>query len=284
MVTAMSNAPDTGVPTELYGVRIGIAPAHGLYQGSDLPSEAGSNLDLVDGPPPPPPPAAPKGDADWGKLTWAKYMAWRKTKCPPREPDTYRHGINRDEVNQATLEMVGELAEAVGIIVREGVGAFYSPNRVKLIDEIGDAIFCTAWAISAWGFEAMLADYDIELDQAFGGHDRDHIVAAQILGNAPLEFIDRQMGVGMNISLICAASAGVAQSAAGDTANALKKILYQGRQQDHEGQAARCMVVLRELRILLLLADCPIRSALVGNMQKLDKRFPNGWVPGGGIR
>jgi hypothetical protein len=259
---------------------IGIAPA--------VPTKAPVNSNDSAVEPPPAPMESPQILDSQGEavttLTWAEYLAWRKTKCRAFDPAVDGDTRRLEEIDQATHEVIGEIAELGELILANGPNAFYA-TREKLIDECGDILFCAMWAIDAWALRNPLADAtDLELLRVT---DEDEVAAfAQLLAQYPLQ------AVLANHQFVAALGNKVlhlmlqAQSFAGLTSNAFKKLRFQRRAQDPAKQLARIMQCLVAVNQILIIANSSVEEALRFNKRKLDARYPNGYLAGqgGGIR
>lgn len=269
--------------------KIGIAPV------------ASAELSPPSNPPAPPVILGMDGEpAD--KLTWPKYLAWRKTKCRPYDyengPKLVNLAVNDafhgtpdnnkaralEEIDQATHEFVGEVAELGELLMSRGPMAFYE-DRSKLVDEIGDVLFCGAWVLDAWG-KNPLNDATDELEIIdISSMDRLQAIA-DMLAKCPIEkaveipgFMD-ELGSSV-MSLFTQASV-----QAGLLCNSYKKLRFQCREQDVDTQVARVVAVFVIVSQILGIASASVEDALRTNMRKLDARFPEGYKPGvgGGIR
>ena len=234
-------------------------------------------------------------------LRWPDYLAWRKTKCKPRDlrrdaipfgpvsaPEAFREAWPRqewiEEIDQATHEFVGEVAELVELFVEHGPNVFYGDLRAKLIDECGDIYFCGAWALDAWGVNPLDRADDLEIVRVA---DDDPLAAfAQILATKPR---DEVFGNGRFMAVLgnaCINTMLAASMLAGLTANSFKKLKFQRREQDVETQVGRICTAFFHVNQILIIANSSVEEALRSNRRKLDARFPDGYRPGvgGGIR
>lgn len=239
-------------------------------------------------------------------LTWPKYLAWRKTKCRPydyekgpklavvtTQPEIDALGVTDnvfrlraiEEIDQATLEFLGEVAEFSELFQEHDIGCFFGELRAKLIDEAGDCFFCGAWALDAWGVNplAAMAD-DLELIRV----DDDNNLAqfGRILATNTLAVVvaDARFAGVLKLSVMQLLVG--ASTSAGLLANAFKKLKFQRREQSVEKQALRVCMALFAVNQLLVIANSSVEEALQSNQRKLDARFPGGYVQGqgGGIR
>lgn len=239
------------------------------------------------------------------KLTWPKYLAWRKTKCRPYD---YLEGpklartigdalwlskveakLQRDraleEIDQAIHEFVGEVAELGELIIKSGPNIFYE-DRTKLIDEIGDILFCGAWVLDAWGKNPLDEDspwielVDIDAMPSIAG-------PASVIEANTLEQLTRDGGRFLNgLSAMVQGMFVTASTASGLLCNSYKKLRFQRREQNVDTQVERVVTVFITVNQLLGLASATVEDAMRSNMRKLDARFPEGYKPGvgGGIR
>jgi hypothetical protein len=229
-------------------------------------------------------------------LTWDQYLAWRKTKCRPYD---YANGPALatstktadldlpfpkreralEEIDQATLEFIGEVAELAELFLKHGPAAFYGADRAKLIDECGDVFFCGAWVLDAWGRNPLYGADDLEFVRVT---DEDPLSrVAVILGTNPLEALARTPVVGVLGGMVLNAL-NVAQAHAGLLANSFKKLKYQRREQDVTRQVERVATVFFQVNQILILANSSVEDALLANKGKLDARYPDGYQPGQG--
>lgn len=240
-------------------------------------------------------------------LTWPDYLAWRKTKTRPydyengpREAQESTRNHNAlstaeraeitpvwralEEIDQATLEMIGEVAELGELFIEHGPTVFWGNLRDKLIDECGDILFCASWAFDAWGLNPLDAADDLEIMRVTDDNELVAFATAIasnqmgiVLGNA--RFVSMLGGMMFNLML-------TAQTNAGLTANSLKKLAFQKREQSVEKQVGRIANVLLVVNQILIVANSSVEEALKVNMRKLDARRPAGYDPAvpGGIR
>ncbi len=206
-------------------------------------------------------------------LTWAEYAAWRKTKCAPH-----------DQPARATLELVGEVGELAELLLTRGPATFYGEDRAKLIDECGDVFFCASWCFDEWGKNPLVESDDLELVRV--DEDDPILLFTRALAENPLEAVQHSPNfVGGLARLVYNALASM-QTQAALTANACKKRIFQGREQDAEKQVGRIAAVLMTVNQILIVANSNVEEALKANRAKLDARYPDGWHAsvGGGIR
>jgi hypothetical protein len=212
------------------------------------------------------------------RLTWAKYIEWRKGKCPPAEgrPEL-------DEVNQAIHEFVGEVAELGELFLEYGAETFVEPVRTKLVDVCGDILFCACWVMDAYGQNPIDDTDGIELLRFEPGHTL--LQMAELIA-AKWSDTDQKLH-----SRVTSVLEGVyqramleAQTNAGLLCNSYKKLRYQRRAQDVSVQISRVVGVLITVNQFLVLASSTVLDALLVNTAKLDVRFPDGHTIGGGDR
>jgi hypothetical protein len=226
-------------------------------------------------------------------LTWPVYNAWRQTKTKRRNLGDYPEQV--EELDQATHEFIGELAELAELVGSAGPAAFYEPTRAKLIDECGDCFFCGTWAAEAWlrfapagavvnPLATEQPEFGVELfitDESNPGLPN---LMARALATNPLEVVAADRDFLSNLGVTVLAHSANALMYAGLTSNAFKKLAYQERSQDVEEQVDRIVSALVNVNMILLLASSTVAEALRVNQAKLNARYPDGFKPGGGIR
>lgn len=283
----------TQAPSEVndvipFNIGIATAPAPSVIILPGDTSGGGSDLALVgtDGEP-------------LNALTWPKYLAWRKTKTRPYDRDAHfnlkatRDGVELggwknhrvlEEIDQATAEMIGEVAELGELFMDFGPTAFWGDVRDKLIDECGDVLFCASWALDAWGLNPLAEIDDLEFLRVTPENGLAHFAEAiasheQAVALSDQRFTSLLGGLIFNLMLS-------AQTNAGLTANSYKKLKFQGREQDVRVQVSRISTTLLDVNQILIVANSSIEEALKVNMKKLDARRPGGYDPAkpGGIR
>jgi NTP pyrophosphatase (non-canonical NTP hydrolase) len=204
-------------------------------------------------------------------MTWREYCAWRRTKTPPRDLEGPNSGelvfLQREaktgagivkgaaqieEITQASLELIGEVAELFEAIVIRG------RPRAQLLDEVGDVIFCAVWALDAWSRNPLSDREDLKTRER----------------PAPPPDVPRDLFWRILPALL----------EAGLLANAVKKLRYQRVLPDVAAQTEHILVTLDAVALLLASSGISLDEAIQHNMDKLNKRYPSGWVPGGGIR
>ena len=236
-------------------------------------------------------------------LTWPKYLEWRKTKCrpydyevgpvrattdipagPPPSEDLSRERC-LEEIDQATHEFVGEVAELGELFLTHGPSAFFGDARTKLIDECGDILFCGAWCFDAWGHNPLAhSEDDLELMRVTDEHECAQL--AGVLANVPAQRVLGNDRFCNALAVLVFRLMLAAQTCAGLLCNSFKKLRYHRRAQDVEVQIGRIAQALFAVNQILILANSSVEEALTVNMRKLDSRYPDGYVPGqgGGIR
>jgi hypothetical protein len=224
---------------------------------------------------------------------WSRYCDWRVSKCPRRRIVSYQDAVG--EINHATLEFLGELGELACHVGEHGAGVLmYEDLRAEAIDEAGDCFFTGSWALDAWGFN-LLRSYAgvnevgiLEVDGLAQEREvysrcRERLRPDDAPG--PDEEPSQEFMEHVKVFEHYSGIAGLTALAhAAQTANALKKIIYQGVGQDPQVQASRIMVALGSVERILAMIGATVEDALKANVAKLDARFPDGWKPGGGIR
>lgn len=235
-------------------------------------------------------------------LTWDKYLAWRRTKCRPfdqsctglatkpksavTEGQTSLAVRAIEEIDQAVLEVIGEVAELGELFLAHGpIAPFFEGEiRTKLIDECGDIFFCACWSMDAWGDNPLAGIDDLEILRVEEGSELEGIANA-FLAHTPEEIMGNKRFRAVMSNMIQGSLVGM-QTAAGLLANSFKKLKFQRREQDVEVQIGRIASVLTIANQILIIANSSVEEALKSNMRKLDARYPNGYQPGqgGGIR
>jgi NTP pyrophosphatase (non-canonical NTP hydrolase) len=225
------------------------------------------------------------------QLTWRQYSEWRKTKCPPQE---IRAPIWLDELDQAIHEFVGECAELSAVVQQVGPWALEpaSRERLKVRDEVGDVIFTGCWVMDC-------------LDPAFFGqrgpvsngfltsrefHEKTAIDVIKATSRATLEDFSRAPEGTQRVVM---AWIGDVKDAlleilthAGQLSNRFKKLRYHRSMEGYHAQqqVESTFHAFVALDVLATLCGIGLEDAAMANMEKLDRRFPKGWVPGGGNR
>lgn len=240
------------------------------------------------------------------EISWPKYLAWRKTKCRPydyvsgpriartigeplwlsKEEAVEHRARGLEEIDQAIHEFVGEVAELGELIANAGPTVYYE-HRDKLIDEIGDILFCGVWVMDAWGknpLNDLKEDDNVEMiDMSEMEHMAilNHVIKEHSFEEIKGHHIFLNALANHTTSLYIAASI-----QAGLLCNSYKKLRFQRREQDVAQQIARVFGVFMVVAQILGVADAGIKDAMRVNMRKLDARFPHGYQPGvgGGIR
>lgn len=261
-------------------------------------------------------------------MTWPYYVERRQFSCEPRAVD--RKTVERyfgsdwesrlklkevapsvqsfqiEDLNQATLEFIGEVGELSELIGAHGVKVLWGDNRLKLIDECGDILFTGTWLIEAWARNPyskdkviysltellderpvpnpLLAATDTELYR-FEEGDVHANVALAIMQAGGMALMRNKNFVQVASQLLLT-DALQALTFSGLTANAAKKLIYQHREQDAKLQIERVLGTFFAVNFILCMANSSIEEAMIVNRKKIDSRYPNGYQPGvgGGIR
>lgn len=239
-------------------------------------------------------------------ITWPEYIAWRKTKCRPfdykQHPsvatyDSMRCNIDPDfdfdavkaraleEIDQATHELVGEVAELGELMSVSGIQAFYG-DRSKLIDECGDIFFCACWALDAWGLNPLEKAPEGEgVELLSPDEDDPRLNLGRFIATYPAERAVTSANFVHDITRTILSDMLAMQTAAGLTSNSFKKLRFQRREQSVETQVSRIAEVLMLTAGILLLAHSSVEEALKVNQKKINARYPNGQTGlSGGIR
>lgn len=184
-------------------------------------------------------------------LTWETYCEWRRTKCPKRD---LSDPVQRDEeITQATLELIGEVAE-INSLVRQKGNWLYSHKCPELINECGDVIFCACWVMDSWGFNDMVIHSDFRIpDDYRSDRSIDELISSSAINSGLL-------------------------------ANFLKKQKYQGKKQNPYSMSYIARDIIFYIMNILETVDSSAEEALRFNIAKLEKRFPRGHTPDGGVR
>jgi hypothetical protein len=224
------------------------------------------------------PPSAEKPPS----ILWSQYAEWRKSKCPERDLSIAEQ--RRDDLNQATHELVGEVAELGELFIEHGPAVFYGDLRTKLIDECGDIFFCACWALDAWGCNPLGGECDPEIELVRVAVGDPIVQFTEVLASRPIEQVQANPAFVSMLGGVIFQTMLHAQTFAGLTANSCKKQVYQGRPQDIQLQVGRIINAVIAVNHILILANSSVEEALLVNQRKLNARFPTGWTGGGGIR
>jgi hypothetical protein len=201
-----------------------------------------------------------------------------------------------EEIDQATHEFVGELAEIAELFLENGSGTFFGDIRTKLIDECGDAIFCGCWALDAWGqnpLSGLTPEAGVELvrfpdrDPNADEYQSEDYIPSIRDAIAECGTPEDLQGDAASLAFIRSFETIVIMLAnAGLTSNSFKKLKFQRRDQDHGIQNYRVINAMSQVNVLLIMANSSMAEAMASNRKKLNARFPHGYVPGvgGGIR
>jgi hypothetical protein len=210
-----------------------------------------------------------------------RYAEWRQSKCRPVDRAS-RQSILAD-LDQATLELVGEVAETLEMLIVNGDACFQvgTETRMKFIGQLGDIFFTASWLGDAWRINPLMGVPGLDATMLLNEHSvrqlediRRRHGAAILTGKPDLEiqsFIQRRgFEIGVEAGLLC---------------NAAKKLCYQLRPQAGERQAQRIAQIIVWAAKLAALADATVTDCLANNIKKLDHRYPLGYQgPGGGDR
>lgn len=210
-------------------------------------------------------------------MNWSDYCAWRRTKCPsyPRDragwdsvcdSEVFQNALwdwrRSEEQVHAVLEFLGELAELGLVLLTQGLGGPDSRSRDRIIDECGDVYFCGCWVLDAF-FSRVLDSYPkLEfLNQADENVISGHGDSAQL---------QRTL-----VEACCCA---------GLLANRMKKRRYHGVDFDTYDDVNYVIKVFVAVNLVLLRLGSSVEEALRANKEKLERRYPDGYVSGGGLR
>jgi hypothetical protein len=223
--------------------------------------------------------------------SWARYAEWRRSKCKPKWMRS-----EMDELNQATLEFIGEVGELADLVCESGGSALMDEHvRSSVLDEAGDCFFTGIWCVEQWVGESELPRFLPADGNGIGDpstHGMENEIRSMFVeaagrresdnGNAQ-EGLHNALYLYEQVAAVCCL---IAMTRASLTANALKKQMYQHRAQNCGEQALRVLLALGAVQRLLVMLGYTVFDALEANIQKLDARYPNGYVPGvgGGIR
>lgn len=217
-----------------------------------------------------------QGDRVMSEVDWGKYSQWRRSKTPVRRLDANFPGSElldpvervksvlvdkKEERLQATLEFIGEVAELSHVMMQQGICRKGSIGSEKFLDEAGDCLFCGTWALDAW---SQGGRFPYESDEIRGS------------------FVSDFEGKTLRMEEVFAHAAFISSSS-GSVANLLKKERYQGKSGDLAA-IYLIRVVVRNIIMLLGYSGFSAQEAIDYNIDKLTKRYPNGFVPGGGVR
>ncbi len=197
-------------------------------------------------------------------LNLRRFAEWRTSKCFPRNHN--EEADRRLDLDQGTLELTGEAGEVAEVILNIPVSlpeAILCPKlRVKLIDEVGDVLFCCSWLADAWGVNPM------RINREYG----------DFLNKTKLDKSSRNHDTMIRLGLLLTCQTGL-------LANSAKKVLVQNREQDIDTQFNRLDRVCQYSAMILSVVGASVYEATARNVEKLDARFPPGYALGdGGIR
>ena len=297
----MSNQASTPMNPNVLPFRVGIAPA---ATATAIPASAPQILGVNGNPITSASVPAELVDSTGetlNTLTWDAFLAWRKTKCRPFANEGTQFALNPgaitgneesesarrralEEMDQAILEFIGEVAELGELFNANGPTTFLGNLRDKLIDECGDILFCGMWALDAWSDNPLYGVQDLELIRVTDDDALAMFAQAVSPANFAEAFADANFLQALNTTIL-AFMLGI-QTNAGLLANSFKKLRYQRRAQEVKTQVSRIANVLLSVNQILIIANSSIEEALKVNMKKLDARFPKGYQSGvgGGIR
>jgi hypothetical protein len=221
------------------------------------------------------------------KLTWQDYCQWRETKC---QPSALRAPIWLDEMDQAIHECVGEVAELSTVILGADSGLVSPEFLTKIRDEIGDVIFTASWVADTIDESILRGRGEIGRmipDEQAAGFAASYMAVMKIpaqmiskLDDAPQEVQQNLIGwlhQCQDVLIEMSANAGM-------LSNRFKKIRWHRKGQNVDDQAKSVFFVLISLDALCALFNTSLAECARANMAKLDARYPNGWMLGGGIR
>jgi hypothetical protein len=222
--------------------------------------------------------------------SWSRYCDWRITKSPDRDrrPPTER-------MDQATHEVVGAYAELMHQVGQAGSLLFRDDRaRQALLSEAGDVFFGAAWLMDAWGYsvlralstaptvELISAAEKAELDRHFG-HFRDTLAGGP--PDAPDD--ERRLAwraASNQFEWLAITHLYRGMMLLGQTCHLFTTHVYRRQPQLPDQVADWTIAALCSVASVLHLVGLSVEDALRANVAKLDARFPNGRVPGGGHR
>lgn len=184
------------------------------------------------------------------RMTWKEYDDWRETKCMPRD---LRPPIWWDELDQAIHELNGECAELSQLLIEPPEDR----DLDAVLDEIGDIAFTAVWVISAC--DKRLIDV---LDDSLEG----------VRDSRGQQNIDADV------------YSSVASMYAGLCANAFKKARWQHRVEKFNDIPNLALRAIISASVAAEAIGRTIHDAIAANVEKLDRRYPDGWKVGGGNR
>jgi hypothetical protein len=216
--------------------------------------------------------------------SFPRYCAWRATKCRLRDITVPEQHL--EELDESTHQFVGEVAELGELLIKNDVRTFYVPEtRAKLLSEAGDVFFCGLWLLDAIRLNVFRAEEAprpnaIQSDEELSFGRR----VGDALGDLPADTeIDEESK--RSILFVVASMSWQMCVNAGLLCNDYKKIRWQQTPQPRKDMANRVGNVLCQTAHLLAMGRFGVEDALARNIEKLDIRFPDGYVkPGGGIR
>jgi hypothetical protein len=222
------------------------------------------------------------------ELTWAEYSEWRQSKCPPPE---LRFPLDplADELDQAIHEAVGEWAELTELICTSLFQLLVVPQRrLELLDELGDAYFTTCWVLAALG-AAMPARAVSDAFTPMQTLEHDRATMAALAGardvlHSPPQATTQQRSAMNAWELAIKGLLLHGISEIGATANFWKRVRWHSSDTPIQLTIDAVHGALHTLERLCVITGTAPLAAVLGNIEKLNRRFPDGWVPGGGNR
>lgn len=224
-------------------------------------------------------------------LTWGQYTKWRESKCPP--PWTRLPLSSEvDELDHAIHEAVGEWAELIDSLKAIGFNLFTEPEaKAEVVGELGDCLFTINWLLNALGVgmgvsEQKIADCFVDTQKLHHFHGRRSKLSgikSAILKHPVISNEGERAAMGNWLhdidSLLLNGAAGL-----GKVSDFFKKIRWHQRQLT-EGDSINSVVqALYALECICVLCGTTTIDAALGNIEKLNKRYPNGYETGGGKR
>lgn len=231
-----------------------------------------------------PPPGASVSD-------WKSYAAWRRTKCPS---ETARYSDNMEPKDailmllNATLGLCGEAGEMVELWARHESACLVVPAvRSKLIREIGDILFYAVWCI-----DALTADNPLVLadptypDRPFALLPDEDIREEAMAGRAILAMGENSFNPATAaVAEHAAKLAAMVGAEAGLFADCVKKLVFHAKPPANRGDMVeRVLSAIMLCERMLAMLGTGLEEAALVNVQKLDSRYPHGFVRGGGDR
>lgn len=221
--------------------------------------------------------------------TWGQYSDWRKSKCPPED---FHFAVWLDEMDQSIHEFVGEAAELAEILLE--VGPFVRINEdatAKVLNEIGDTIFTASWVfdqidpsfLPSRGFVKDGFLPEEARDRLTTQHSGIALIDPHDLHNlskssdetqsAVIDWHQEVMGTLLNLTV-----------SSGFLSNCFKKMRWHRTPQSQHDSAERIFNAFVSIDAVCVLTGIKLFDAVQHNVEKLNKRFPDGWKAGGGNR